>query len=180
MWGRIAIRGVQFWRAYYSKGCSNRGRIFKRKSVQRNIFCFVQFLGQGVILAKAFKVCWNIWQKFFVELEIASVSWFMNQKILHTLPRKNMNLLYSISMYWTSFWQPTVQAQQNIFLKPLIEASSSHLYASFGTFCVQIGPLFEAQWVLEKCLKTVKSLFLKENDVDFEFFQKFKASLWLE
>ena len=35
--------------------------------------------------------------------------------------------------------------QQNIFEKTLMEDGSSHLYASFGTFCVQIGQLFEAQ-----------------------------------
>ena len=35
----------------------------------------------------------------------------------------------------------------NIFLKKFfIEVGSSYLYASFDTFCVQIGPLFEAQW----------------------------------
>ena len=34
-----------------------------------------------------------------------------------------------------------------IFLKKThIEVGSSHLYASFGTFCVQICHLFEAQW----------------------------------
>ena len=70
--------------------------------------------------------------------------------------------------------------QQNIFEKPLLEVCSSHLYASFGTFCVQIAQLFEAQWVFEKCMKTVKSLFSKENDVDFEFFRKFNVSLCLE
>ena len=65
-----------------------------------------------------------------------------------------------------------------IFLKKtLIEFCSLHLYASFGTFCVQIVQFFEAQWVFEKCLKTVKSLFSKENDVDFEFFRKFKVSV---
>ena len=32
----------------------------------------------------------------------------------------------------------------NYFWKTLIEVGSSHLYASFGTFCVQIGQLFEA------------------------------------
>ena len=82
--------------------------------------------------------------------------------------------------YWANFWKPTVHVQQNIFEKSFIEVGSSHLYASFGTFCVQIDQLFEAQWVFEKCMKTVKSLFSKENDVDFEFFQKFKVSLWLE
>ena len=54
------------------------------------------------------------------------------------------------------------------------------LYASFGTFCVQIVQYFEAQWVFKKYLKMVKSLFLKENVVDFEFFWKFKDSLYLE
>ena len=66
------------------------------------------------------------------------------------------------------------------FWKTLIEVGSSHIYASFCTFCVQIGQLFEAQWVFERCMKTVKSLFSKENDVDFEFFRKFKISLRLE
>ena len=97
-----------------------------------------------------------------------------------TLPSKNMNLPYSICMYWTNFWQSTVHVVQNIIEKTLIEVGSSHTYASFGTFCVQIGQLFAAQWVFEKCMKTVKSLFSKENDVDFEFFRKFKVSLRLD
>ena len=67
-----------------------------------------------------------------------------------------------------------------IFEKTLTEVGSLHLYASFGTFYVQIGQLFEAQWVFEKCLKAAKSLFLKENDVDFQFFRKFQVSLCLE
>ena len=50
-----------------------------------------------------------------------------------------------------------------------------NLFASFGTFCVQFGQLFEAQCVFEKFLKLVKS---KEND--FEFFRKFRVSLRLE
>ena len=33
------------------------------------------------------------------------------------------------------------------FEKTLIEVGSSYLYPSFGTFCVQIGTLFEAQRV---------------------------------
>ena len=56
---------------------------------------------------------------------------------------------YSIRMYWTNFRQPTAHVQQNIFGKTLIEVCSPHLYASFGTFCVQIGQLFEAQWVFK-------------------------------
>ena len=34
---------------------------------------------------------------------------------LCTETRKNMNLPYSIRMYWTNFWQPTVHAQQHIY-----------------------------------------------------------------
>ena len=65
---------------------------------------------------------------------------------LYTLPRKSMNLPYSIRIYWTNFWQPTVHVQKNVFEKTLIKDGSSHLYAYFGFFCVQIGQLFEAQW----------------------------------
>ena len=49
-------------------------------------------------------------------------------------------------MYWTNFWQPTVHVQQNIFEKIIFKIGSSYLYASFGTFCVKIGQLVEAQW----------------------------------
>ena len=54
------------------------------------------------------------------------------------------------------------------FEKTLKAVGSSHTDASFGTFCVQIGQLFEAQWVFEKFMKTAKSLFSKENDINFE------------
>ena len=87
----------------------------------------------------------------------------------NTLPGKNMNLPYSKRMYWKNFWQPTDQVQQNIFEKTFTEIGSSHLYASFGTFCVQIGNFLEAQWV-----------FSKGYDDNFEFFRKFKISLCLE
>ena len=83
-------------------------------------------------------------------------------------------------MYWTNFRQPTAHLQQNIFEKTLIEAYSPHIYASFGTFWAQIGQSFEVQWVFEKYMKTVKSLFSKENYVDLEFFRKFNISLYLE
>ena len=54
--------------------------------------------------------------------------------------------------------------------KTLIKVCSLYLYASFGTFCTQIGQLFESQWVFEVCLKIDKLLPLllsKENVVDF-------------
>ena len=95
-----------------------------------------------------------------------------------------MNLPYSICMYVCTEGifdsRPFMYLQENIFEKTLTEVNISYLYASFGTFCVQIGQFFEAQRVIEIFLKKLKSLFSKETDIDFEFFQKFKVSLWLE
>ena len=54
-----------------------------------------------------------------------------------------------------------------MFEKTLKEDGSPHLYASFGTFCVQIGQLIAAQWLFESCLKFNKSLSSKENVDDF-------------
>ena len=54
-----------------------------------------------------------------------------------------------------------------IFEQNLIEVGSLSLYASFGTFSVQIGRLFESQEAFEECLNIDKSLFSKENVVDF-------------
>ena len=73
---------------------------------------------------------------------------WMFRKLLDipTESRKKRNLAYSIRMYWTNVWPPTVHEQQNISGKSLIEVGNTHLYASFGTFCVQIGQLFESQW----------------------------------
>ena len=41
-----------------------------------------------------------------------------------------------------------------LFLKKIpTEVRSPYLHASFGTFYVQIGQLFEAQWVFEEYMK---------------------------
>ena len=73
-------------------------------------------------------------------------------------------------MYWTNFWQPLVQVQQNIFEKTVIEVYSSHLYASFGTFYVQIGQLFEAQWDF-KLSEEIEDIFLRKQRI-YEHFSK--------
>ena len=83
-------------------------------------------------------------------------------------------------MYWTIFCQPTNRGKQNIFELTLIKDVSLSLYASFGTFCVQIGQLFESQWAFEECLNIDKSLFSQENVADFDFLRIFKNSLRLE
>ena len=74
-----------------------------------------------------------------------------------TMPRKNMNLLYSIRMYWTNFWQPTFHVQQNIFEKTLIEIGASHFYASF--------------WHL-LCLNWWDFKFSEEFEIDVIFLRK--------
>ena len=58
----------------------------------------------------------------------------------------------------------------------LIEVCSSHLHASFSTFCDQIDQLFEAQWVFEECLIIDKVPFSKESVADFEFLWMLKDS----
>ena len=57
---------------------------------------------------------------------------------------------HNIRMYWTNFWQPSVNVEQNTFEKTLIKVGSAHIYVYFGTFCVQIVQFFEAQWFFEK------------------------------
>ena len=98
---------------------------------------YSDLFGRLKVLTKAPKILLVL---FFSLMWLICVFWD------YTMPRKNMNLPYSILMYWTNIWQPTVRVQQDIFEKTLVEDSSSHLYASFGTFCVQIDQLFEAQW----------------------------------
>ena len=82
-------------------------------------------------------------------------------------------------MHWTKFCQPTVRVRQNTFYQTLKEIGSLHLYASFGTFCIQIGQLFKSQWAFEDCLNIDKSLFSKEMSPISGFFRMFKDSLRL-
>ena len=63
----------------------------------------------------------------------------------YTAPQKHESTLlhmYVVNEFLTADRSCTVQ--QNIFEKTLIEVDSSHLYASFGTFCVQIDHIFES------------------------------------
>ena len=95
--------------------------------------------------------------------------------------RKNMNLLpYSIRMYWTNFWQPTVLLQQNIFEKNHIELGSSQLYASFGIFFVQIVQLLEAQWDFNFSEEFEISVIFLRKQLFYRFHTFFKDSLRLE
>ena len=72
-------------------------------------------------------------------------------------------------MYWTNFWQPTVHVQQNICEKTLIEVGRAHLYASFGTFCVQIGQLFESQWDFKLSIELKIDLIFLQKEQFYRF-----------
>ena len=61
----------------------------------------------------------------------------------YTAPQKNESTLLHTYVR-NNFWQPTARVQQYFFEKALIEVGSSHLYASFGTFYVQIDQSAEA------------------------------------
>ena len=86
---------------------------------------------------------------------------------MHTDSIKINRPYHNIRIYWTNIWQPTIDVQQSIFEKIRIKVCSTHLYASFGTFCAYIGQLFETQRVFEVCLRIDKSLWSKEKVVDF-------------
>ena len=85
--------------------------------------------------------------------EILRVSWNRSKirGMIFYMTKINNKVINLISvsyipMYWTNLWRPTVHVKQSIFeKKPLTEFGSSHLYASYGTFWVQIGQLFEAE-----------------------------------
>ena len=66
----------------------------------------------------------------------------------------------------------------NFFFQILTEFGSSHLHASFATFCGQIGSSFESQWVFEHSQYfEIGDIFLrKRRFVDVQAF--FKDSLW--
>ena len=81
----------------------------------------------------------------------------------YTIPFKINHPVHNIRTKWPNFRLPTVRKQQSILLKKtLIEVYSSHLHASFGTFCVQIGQLFETQLVFEEYLKSANHHFRRK------------------
>ena len=61
--------------------------------------------------------------------------------------------------------------QQIFFEKTVIEVHSLHFYASFGTFCIQIGQLFEAQ--------AFEVIFFQKQQI-YHFQTFFKDSLGLQ
>ena len=83
-------------------------------------------------------------------------SWtFQHMKNIQNLTEKlKIERILQIHLFWVKYNnvqnKPSgvkhTYVQQNIFENTLIKVCCAHLYASFGTFCVQIGQLFEVQW----------------------------------
>ena len=86
---------------------------------------------------------------FILEYRVGFLFFFKRKWMTVFFPTNSIKINrpgHNIGMYRTNFSQPTVHVKQYTFEKNYTKNSSSHLYASFGTFCVQIGPLFEEQW----------------------------------
>ena len=112
---RFLLLFEQFWTAkIYAKDCH-----------------FCQFCTHWIPLSLCIFMREPLWHSMLSELDWKPALYLKIcsrpfQGLLHkgtgsfryTLTRKNMNLPYSIRMYWTNFWQPTVHILYNkIFLK---------------------------------------------------------------
>ena len=89
---------------------------------------------------------------------------------------------HNIRMHWTNFRQPIAHVQQNIFGKTHKEVRSPLLYASFGTFCVQIGQLFaplHSESLNIRKNSEIDDIFLRRQQI-VNFQTYFKDSLCLE
>ena len=64
--------------------------------------------------------------------------------------------------------------------KTLISVGSSHLYASFDTFCVQISQLFEAQWDFQLSEEFKIDVIFLRKQWFYRFQTIFKDSLCLQ
>ena len=62
-----------------------------------------------------------------------------------TVKNKSMNPKNFIRMYKTIFWQASAHVKRSILGKLLTKIFSPELYASFGTFWVQIGQVLDLQ-----------------------------------
>ena len=77
-------------------------------------------------------------------LESIALWGFKSLECTYTASQKHeSNLLHTYVL--NQFMTADRSFKQRIFEKYLTEDGSSHFYASFVTFCVQIGQLFEAQ-----------------------------------
>ena len=82
----------------------------------------------------------------FLEFASSANFWiiFFFGRVIRFKLGSNLQYLAKTWIYLTTylcteriFWQSTVHVQQNIFEKNSIEFGSSHIYASFGIFCMQ-------------------------------------------
>ena len=143
-------------------------------------FKIKQALGCQLIRKRCFKGTLNwlkyiIWKKKLIPRTGFMLLSLQNLPKLLTDSTKINRPGYNIRMYWTNFWQMTFHMQQFH-----MQVRSSHLYASFGTLCVQIGQLFEAQWDFELSEEFEFDVIFLRKQRFYRFHKFFKDTLCLE
>ena len=115
------------------------------------------------------------------------------RKIVHDICAKNgknLQKLATIRIYFTpyvyficteGFFDSRPFMYNSIFLKKtLVEVCIPHLYASFGTFCVQIGQLFKTQCDFKLSEEFEIDLIFLRKQQFYHFHTSFTDSLCLE
>ena len=94
--------------------------------------------------------------------------------------KKESSFLHTYVLNEFSTVDHSCTVQQNILEKTLIEVDRSHFYASFGTFCVQIGQLFESLQDFKLSEKFEIDLVFLQKQRFYRFQTFFKDSLNLQ
>ena len=108
-----------------------------------------------------------------VRRPLQNINQFHNQQIRQQFHPFHSHLLRSSNKIFDS----RLFRHNKIFWKKILkEACSPLFYTSFGTFCAQIGQLFELQWIFEVCLKSTNCPHGRKMLLISEFFRLLKDS----
>ena len=109
-----------------------------------------------------------------VRRPLQNINQFHKQQIRQQFHPFHSHLLRSSNKIFDS----RLFRHNKIFWKKILkEACSPLFYTSFGTFCAQIGQLFELQWIFEVCLKSTNRPHGRKMLLISEFFRLLKDSL---
>ena len=135
-----------------------------------------------------FVLCWIFWWKRIQGSAIYRLtllySNFFDRALFclqraYTAPQKHESTLLHTYVL-DGFLTVDRSCTTNYFWKISLKVGSSHLYASFGTFWVQIGQLVEAQWDFKLSEEfEIDVIFLRKQRF-YRFHTFFKDSLCLE
>ena len=85
---------------------------------------------------KLYKIIWKYFELYWIRIFI-TIGYAVFK--IHCPAKTWIYLTPYVCTEWIFDSRPTVHVQQNIFQKMFIEVGSSHLYASFGTFCESLN-----------------------------------------